>query len=227
MKKMMKWKKIISLILVCAMLSVLPTDYAGAAVSKRAKKLAKVKYKSTRTYHAYIGLQQTENWIFRDPWYSATLGIGGSDLKKYHVNYKNVLQMQISGYSSGIRKSKGKVKDTNMKGSGTYTVSITGLKNTLRKNPYAVLSMVYVNTDIPYKALNKVDISNVKLYMDNKLVYRTNHVYIPDEYCSESKFIRFDVINQYQKDSGDYTKSPNCKTPRNSIKIKFKIKMKK
>lgn len=225
MQKIRKWRKVISLILVCAMLSVLPTDCASAAVSSRAKKLAKVKYKSTRTYHAYIGLQQTDSWIFRDPWYSKTLGIGGSKLKKYHMNYKNVLKIETSDYR--VRKSKGKVKDTKIKGSGTYTVSITGLNNTLRKNPHAILSMVYVVTDIPYKALEKVDISNVKLYMDNKLVYRTNSVYISDEYCSESKFIRFDVINEYQKDQGYYTESPNCKTPKKSIKIKFKIKMKK
>lgn len=215
--------KFIAYFLILSILILIPANHLNAANSKYAKKIATQKYKISRTYHAYFGIQQTESWIFRDEWYSDSLGIGGSMLKENQLQYNNIL---ISG-DDCILKSKGKVKDAKIKESGTYSVKVTGLNNTLRKNPNAILSMLYVTTDIPYKYSKKVKISDIKLYVDNELVYRTNKAFIPDEYCSESKFIRFDLINVYQKDQGIYPESPTIDTPKNSIQIRFKLKMKK
>ena len=212
--------------LVLSILTTIPANYSSAAnSSKYAQEIAKRKYKVSRTYHAYFGIQQTESWIFRDEWYSDALGMNGKLLKINQVKYNNILCSTTGGQD--IIKSKGKVKDTKIKGSGTYSVKVTGLNNTLRKNPDAILSMLYVTTDIPYKYVDKVQISNIKLYADNKLVHRMKEAFIPEEYCRDSKLIRFDIINVYQMDQGLYPESPTIQSPKNNIKISFQIKMKK
>ena len=216
-------KKFVTYFLILSIIILIPANHSNAANSKYAQKIAKQKYKISRTYHAYFGIQQIESWIFRDEWYSESLGIGGRLLKDNHLQYNNIFISK----DNRILKSKGKVKDTKIKGSGTYSVKVTGLNNTLCKNPDAILSMLYVSTDIPYKYSNKVKISNIRLYVDNELVYRMNKAFIPDEYCSESKFIRFDLINIYQKDQGIYLESPTIDTPQKNIEIRFKLKMKK
>lgn len=216
-------KRVIAYLLVFSMLLPISVSKSSAENSKYAQKLAKRKYDVSRTYHAYFGIQQTESWIFRDPWYSDVLGIDGALLKRNGVQYSDMLKF---GQDGKFRKSKGKVKDAKINGSGTYSVKVSGLGNTLRKRSGAMLSMVYVTTDIPYRYMNKVDISNVRLYMDNKLVYQTNEVFFPEEYCSESKFIRFDIINTYQRDQGFYPECPFFDTPKNSVQIRFKVKMK-
>ena len=216
-------KKFLAYFLVLAILITIPANYSSAATSKYARKIAKRKYNVSRTYHAYFGIQQTESWIFRDEWYSDALGMDGKLLKTHQLQYKNILRST----GDDIIKSKGKIKDAKINGSGTYSIKVTGLNNTLRKNPDAILSMLYVTTDIPYKYVDKVQISNIKLYADNKLVYRMKKAFIPEEYCSDSKLIRFDIINLYQKDQGFYPDSPTIITPKNSIKISFQIKLKK
>ena len=66
--------------------TAVPAD-VSAATSKAGKKAAKAEFDADGTYHAYFGFQEKGSWIFRDEWYSDTLGIDGKDMKKAGLRF--------------------------------------------------------------------------------------------------------------------------------------------
>lgn len=192
---------------------------AVTPVSKAGKKAGKAKFDPEGTYHAYFGLQQTQTWIFRDPWYSETLGIDGTSFEGTDCTFNDFLQ---SG-TDGLVKLDATVTDAEITGNGFYTVSLENINNGLAStDPNAALAMVYVDTDIPVSAKDTVQISDVKLYMDDMPITLPEEVFYNWEEEDASKLLRFDVVNSYQKDQG-YYESPSVVAPSDSIKITFKI----
>lgn len=202
--------------------SIVPAS-ALADVSKAGKKAAKAAFDPAGTYHAYFGLQQSETWIFRDEWYSDTLGIDGKNLKDANLTFdQGTLFQSMNNVVTPIEGTT--VTDAVITGNGVYTVKVEGLNGALTTNPDAVLSMIYVDTDIPMSAVdNPVVISDWKLKLDGKTQTLPAEVYCPFEYTSESNLLRFDAVNTYQRDQGDYPDCPSIVTPQDSIEISFKI----
>ena len=178
------------------------------------------------TYHAYFGLQETGTWIFRDEWYSDTLGIDGKDMKKANLTFDNGTLFQ-SG-TDGVTAIEGtQVQDVEIKGNGTYTVGVSNLNNALdtKGDAETKISMIYVDTDIPMTAKdNPVTISDVKLTCDGKEISVPSEPFFPSEYTDESGLLRFDAMNSYQKDKGEYADSPDITVvPTDSIQITFTV----
>lgn len=194
------------------------TADAVTVVSKEGKKAGKAKFDPEGTYHAYFGLQQTQTWIFRDPWYSETLGLHGTSFEGTDCTFNDFLQSH-----EGLVKLDAKITDAEITGNGFYTVSLEGINNGLAStDPSADLAMVFVDTDIPVSAKDTLQISDVKLYMDDMPITIPDEIFYNWEEEDESKLIRFDVVNSYQKDQG-YYESPSVVAPSDSIKITFKV----
>ena len=205
--------------------TAVPTD-VSAATSKAGKKAAKAAFDADGTYHAYFGLQETGTWIFRDEWYSDTLGIDGKDMKKANLTFDNGTLFQ-SG-TDGVTAIEGtQVQDVEIKGNGTYTVGVSNLNNALdtKGDSETKISMIYVDTDIPMTAKdNPVTISDVKLTCDGKEISLPSEPFFPSEYTDESGLLRFDAMNSYQKDKGEYADSPDITVvPTDSIQITFTV----
>ena len=205
--------------------TAVPTD-VSAETSKAGKKAAKADFDADGTYHAYFGFQETGTWIFRDEWYSDTLGIDGSDMKKAKLTFDNGTLFQ-SG-NDGVTAIEGtKIQDAEIKGNGTYTVGVSGLNNCLdtKGDSETKISMIYVDTDIPMAAKdNPVKISDVKLLCDGKEISVPSDPFYPAEYTDVSKLLRFDAMNSYQKDKGEYADSPDITVvPTDSIQIQFTV----
>lgn len=202
--------------------SIVPAS-ALADTSKAGKKAAKAEFDPAGTYHAYFGLQQTETWIYRDEWYSDTLGIDGTGLTEAGLKFDQGTLFQSKDNANGTVEGT-KVTDAEITGNGVYTVKVEDLNGVLTENADAVVSMIYVNTDIPMSAKdNPVTISDWKLKLDGNTQSLPAEIYYPSEYIDESGLLRFDVVNTYQKDQGDYPDCPSIVTPQNSIEITFTV----
>lgn len=202
--------------------SIVPAS-ALADTSKAGKKAAKAAFDPAGTYHAYFGLQQTETWIYRDEWYSDALGIDGSGLTEAGLKFDqgNLFQSK-DNKNSALEGTK--VTDAEITGNGVYTVKVEDLNGVLTENADAKLSMIYVDTDIPMAAKdNPITFSDWKLKLDGNTQSLPAEIYYPSEYIDESGLLRFDAVNTYQKDQGDYPDCPSIVTPQNSIEIIFTV----
>lgn len=205
--------------------TAVPAD-VSAETSKAGKKAAKADFDADGTYHAYFGFQETGTWIFRDEWYSDTLGIDGKDMKKAGLTFDQGSLFQSK--DNKLTAIEGpQVQDAEIKGNGTYTVGVSGLNNCLdtKGDSETKVAMIYVDTDIPMAAKdNPVTISDVKLLCDGKEISVPSDPFYPTEYTDESKLLRFDAMNSYQKDKGEYADSPDITAvPTDSIQIQFTV----
>ncbi|MDO4165965.1 MAG: hypothetical protein Q4D32_01020 [Eubacteriales bacterium] len=201
-----------------------PTSVSAATeVSDAGKAAAKAEFDPAGTYHAYLGLQQTETWIYRDEWYSATLGLNGTSLEEAGLKYdQGTLFKSENNVNSALEGTK--VTDAEITGNGVYCVSVEGLNGALTENADAVLAMLYVSTDIPMSAKdNPITISDWKLKLDGNTQTIPEQVFFPAEYTDDSGLLRFDVVNTYQKDQGAYADCPSVVTPNDSIQIIFTV----
>ena len=198
---------------------------ASAITSKAGEKAAKAEFDASgsTTYHAYFGFQQKESWIFRDEWYSDTLGIDGSSFADTDYTYDCGKLLQ-SG-TDGLTAFDGtQVYDVEITGNGTYVVGVSGLANVLDTDPNSIVSMIYASTDIPMTALdNPVTISDWKLTIDGMEQALPADVYFPSECTDVSGLVRFDAVNTYQQEKGDYPDCPVISTPQDSIWITFTV----
>lgn len=207
--------------------TAVPNSASATNVSKAGKKAAKAAFNPDGEYHAYFGMQQKESWIFRDEWYAEENGLGGTSWEKTPGLAFDSGTIFQSGDSGNVAIEGTKVTDAVIKGNGVYTVGVEGLNGVLadaESANQAVMSMIYVNTDIPWSAKdNPVTISDVKLTLDGMDQVLPAEVFYPMEYIDQCGLLRFDPFNLYQKENGPYPDNPSILTPRDSIQITFKI----
>lgn len=203
--------------------TVVPTSaFAATEVSEAGKTAANTAFNPEGTYHAYFGLQQTETWIFRDEWYSATLGIDGTTLTDGGYTFDQGLFQSLNNATTPIEGAT--VTDAEITGNGVYSVKVEGLNGALTENAEAVLAMIYVDTDVPMSAKdNPFTISDWKLKLDGNTQTLPEEIFYPEEETSNSGMIRFDAVNTYQKDQGTYPECPSVVTPNDSIEIIFTV----
>lgn len=183
--------------------------------TKAGLKAGKAAFDPDGTYHAYFGFQQQTTWIFRDQWFSPTLGLEGTELAGN--DYTSILK---SG-DNGVEKLDGTVTDAEITGNGTYTIGVTGLNgcidSDLDANP---ISLIYASTDIPISAVKDgtVKISDVKMTVDGR------EAFSGEPYTNEDtelvKLYQFDCTNTYKSDQFE---NPSLLAPTDSIQITFTI----
>lgn len=197
---------------------------ADTTVNEAGKAAAAAAFDPNGTYHAYIGCQQTSSWIFRDEWTSETLGVGGTSLQEAGLDYNCGTLLQSN--DNAITQVEGTVvTDAEITGNGTYTVSVTNLGGILQETQDGEMSMIYVDTDIPMSAKDAgtVNISDVKFKIDGNTQSLPAEVFYPNEYNSVTNLIRFDVVNTYQRDQGEYLDCPSIMNPYDSFEVTFTI----
>lgn len=202
-----------------------PNASAGA-ISKAAKEAAKAAFDPSgkTTYHAYFGLQQKESWIFRDEWYQEENGLNGKNLP--NGAYEGKMYQSKDNANSEVPGAT--VTDAEIKGNGVYTVGVKDLGGVLtsaESSQQAVMSMLYVSTDIPMSAYTdgKIKVTDWKLKIDNTSATLQSDIFVPTEYTDESGLFRFDPFNLYQKENGPYPNCPSIRTPNDSVEITFKV----
>lgn len=205
--------------------TAVPATVGATNVSKAGKQAAKKEFDASGNteYHAYFGMQQKESWIFRDEWYADENGLNGTGFSDGQ-SFEGALYQ--SGENGNEPIEGATVTDAVIKGNGVYTVSVEGLNGVLtaaETEKQAEMSMIYVNTDIPKTAMDKVTISDWKLVIDNNTQTLPADVFYPDEYIDESGLISFHPFNAYQRDQGAYPDCPSVKTPNDSVKITFTV----
>ena len=169
------------------------------------------------SYFATVGFQQSTTWIFHDECTSETLGLTGTELNG--LNYEtDVMQ---SG-DDGTVKVDGEVKSVELKGNGTYTVSITGLNGILTADQTAEMTMIYLSTNLPADAKDKVTFSDVTLKLDNKTVTLPEKQFFKPE-TLEAGYTSLYLYDTYARDQGEYAECPSIVTPNDSIEITFTV----
>lgn len=188
-----------------------------ASAKKAAKKAAA--FDPGADYFASIGFQQGASWIFHDECTSPTTGLTGTDLNglKYETD---VMQ---SG-DNGTEKVSGTITSAELKGNGTYTVKVEGLDGALTETTDAdgVMKMIYLTTNIPADAQDKVTFSDVKLTMDGMDIELPATQFFKPETLKDG-YLSLYLVDNYAKDQGEYTDSPDVRNPNDSIEITFTI----
>lgn len=201
----------------------------AAKKSKKAKKAAEkaaAAFDPAGSYKAFLGFQQTESWRFHNEVTDKLLGLGGSDLKEVGINYET--DVMVSG-ENGVEKIDGTVEGVELKGNGTYTVKITGLNGVLANVPEGVsadqmkISMLYLTTNLPADAKDKVQFTDVSLKVDGNEVTLPETQFFKPETLKEG-YTSLYLIDTYAKDQGEYVDSPELAMPPNdSMEITFTI----
>lgn len=188
-------KKVVSLAMAIA---VVATSVAVSPVAKSADAAAK--------YTGYLCLA-TGKWTFRNT----------------HDDSKFSSKLQNTTNELSADASKAKFKDVSMKKAkkaATYTVSLTGLKKGVISED-KTFNTLFVDTTIPGSMKKKVTVTNVKVYMDNKLTTTIKKpVITPDD--GKDGFYQIQVINTWN----DKVKAFKYTMPKKSIKITYTIKFK-
>lgn len=207
--------------------TAVPNSASATNVSKAGKQAAKAEFNPAGEYHAYFGMQQSQSWYFRDEWYAEENGLGGTAWAKTAGLAFDSGTIFKSGDNGNEAVEGTKVTDAVIKGNGYYKVGVEGLNGVLTQaesDMQAVMSMIYVDTDIPWTAKdNPIQISDVKLKIDGNTQTLPAEIFYPKEYIDESGLLRFDPVNTYQKDQGAYPDCPSIVTPNSSIEISFVV----
>lgn len=132
-------------------------------------------------YHAYFGIQ-TANWTFRNKFDDATYGLGTTEFET------------LSSVTDGTSVVKqGTLHDVEIKGNGTYTVSLTDFDFA---DDSETLNLLFASTDIPKS--DDIKITDVRVKMDGRTVYKdfTEGYLDPDS----KEYINIMCINLWNAD---------------------------
>lgn len=198
---------------------------AGVSTTKTAK-AAGAAFDPNGTYYAALGFQQSETWIFHDEVTSPTLGLEGTDTKEAGLDYKT--DVMYSG-DDGVAKLEGATcTGVELKGNGTYTVKVEGLGGKLTENANAKMTMVYISTNLPADAKDKITFSDVTWKMDgNTQSLPETQFFKPETLAGDATdgvgYTSLYLADTYAKGQGEYADSPEPLNPRDSMEITFTV----
>ncbi|MGN0507418.1 MAG: hypothetical protein ACI4FZ_12720 [Lachnospiraceae bacterium] len=157
-------------------------------------------------YHAYL-LLQTENWSFRNKYSDGTYG-KESNPEAF---------AQISTVQDGtLAVKQGTIADAEIKGNGTYTVSLTDFNF---EDESTLFNILGISTDIPDD--EEIVFSNVKVKLDGKTVYTFDEGFRdPDD--AKLGLITILAVNKWNNSlTADYGFSYNF--PTKTIELEFTV----
>ena len=171
-------------------------------------------------YYASIGFQQNNSWIFHNEVMDPDgLGLDGAKLKEAGLEYRtDVMQSQ-----DGEKKVDGTVTGAELKGNGTYTVKVEGLNGVMQSaDSETKMNMIYLTTNLPADAKDKVTFSDVTLKMDGNTVQLPETQFFKPETLQQG-YLSLYVMDDYAKGQGEYEDSPTVTNPNDSMEITFTI----
>ena len=136
-------------------------------------------------FHAYIGVQGKDTYVFRNAWYD-TYGLNDE---------ANPFFYRLTGWDNNNAVDYGGTfVDAEIKGDGEYTVSLT--TGEMGFGETQAFNLVFVSTDIPSKLINSgfLTIDNVKTKIGNGATKEFTQVN-----TEEGEYARIDVINVYSQ----------------------------
>lgn len=227
----LNFKKIFSTALACtlalaASITVAPMDADAYDVMKGAKrKVDKTVNLDTPEYHAYLAFQCVPAYSFRNAWFSS---YGDFDKANRAEDGGSLFQKVLGWKKDGVNELvelPGTFTDAVIDGNGTYSVKVEGLEGCLNDDVTTaaneMFQMLYVSTDLPADAQDKIQITNIVTKIDGvEKATEDEAFYDPDpiEYVG---CLAFDVCNQYNKELGDHNAS--LMLPQDSIEITFDV----
>lgn len=122
-------------------------------------------------YKAYLGIQ-TQNYIFRNAWADESFGANGTSWEKNDIgnNFNG-----LTGWDGADAvKYDGTFTDVEIKGNGTYRVSLTDFDFGGDES----LNLLFLSTDIPIEG-NHVSFTNVKVILNGSTKYTFENGVIP------------------------------------------------
>lgn len=196
---------------------IVPAGVNAATATKEAQKVGKaalVTQEGSVDYHAYIWFQCKESWVFRNQWWEEDTG-RESDVFN---------QVSSTLESQDVFKVDGTVQDAEIKGDGTYTVSITGLNGSASapagKTPSseAVFSLLGISTDMPVN--EQIKISDIKVKVDGTDKGGVENPTVDEDTKVDPGTMTWDLINAYHE---EYPQLSGAMVPRDSVEVTFKI----
>lgn len=148
------------------------------------------------TYHAYIGVQESSTWRFRNAWNDETYGKDSGYFDELHMN--------------GTEAVGGSFEDAEITGDGTYSV-----KGYFDWSDVETFSLLFVSTDIPLDA--GISITDVNIIIDGNNKYTFDEAFLsPDD----TEYMNVLAINQW---NGDLTDLFPYTMPNESVEIQFTV----
>ena len=138
-------------------------------------------------FHAYIGVQGKDTYIFRNAWYD---NYGMND--EAHPYFNRLTGWDNPDTEDGSDDLGGTFQDVEIKGDGTYTVSLTTGERGFGATE--AFNLLFVSTDIPGKLIESgfLTISDVKTKIGSAATQDFTSVN-----TEEGDYARIDVINTY------------------------------
>lgn len=145
------------------------------------------------TYMAYLSVQ-SENFIFRNQWADTAFGPGGSTWDSHSIgdNFNG-----LTGWDGPDAVAyDGTFTDTEIKGNGTYQVSLTDFDF----GNDEMFNMLYISTDIPMEG-NPVTFTDVKVIFNGSTKYTFDQGVIPGiDTKDEKDYYEVHCINIWNND---------------------------
>lgn len=159
-------------------------------------------------FHAYIGVQGTDTYVFRNAWYDS---YGLNDTENPFFNRLTGWDPDNNAVDYG-----GTFKDVEIKEDGTYTVSLT--TGEMGFGETKAFNLLFVSTDIPNKLMKGdfLKISDIKVKIGGGATQESGTVN-----TEEGDYTRIDIINTYSQ-----TEAPFGYTvpgPNETIEISFTV----
>ena len=177
------------------------------------------------TYKASIGFEQTGTWRHHGEITNEDNGLNGADVKKAGLNYET----DVMRAHDGLEKINGVVEGVELKGNGTYTVKIKDLNGALEEVPDDCnssdikMSMVFLTTNLPADAKDKVQFSDVSFKVDGNTISLPEEQFFKPETLQKG-YISLYVLDTYAKEQGEYPDSPElAMQPHDSMEITFTV----
>ncbi len=158
-------------------------------------------------YHAYFEFQENGSWVYRNPYYDPDTGI----------EYKDFGHMLTNLNVSKPKVTDGTVTDVEIKGNGTYTVSVTDLKGCIANT--GEITIMGFSTDIPYN--DKIKFSNVDVSIDGVSRFTQADAHINPDAKKKPHIMEVNVVNTWQANTG--YESPTLLIPTDSMSITFTV----
>jgi len=166
-------------------------------------------FKADGTYNAYFGLQ-SPSWTYRDPWNSAN-GIGSENWGQWVIN-------------NDTQQTYGVVTDAEIKGNGTYTVSLKDIGNVFadefanNADGLDYFRILMITTNIPKEGAENVKITDAKMILDGKTV-KTYADAIID--ADDEDYFKILLQNEWNPDMKETL--PFYTAPTKTIELQFTI----
>ncbi|MCR5624457.1 MAG: hypothetical protein K6G11_04345 [Lachnospiraceae bacterium] len=207
-----------------ATFTIAPATADAYDVMKGAKrKVDKTTNLDTPEYHAYLCFQCVPAYSFRNSWFASY-----GDLDKQNRAedggslYQNVLGWAKDGVNE-LAILPGTFTDAVIDGNGTYTVKVEGLEGCLNDGVLTEANesfqMLYISTDLPVDAQDKLQITNIETKIDGVSKNTMEEAYYDPDPIEYVGCHNLDIVNLY---NNEFT-SADLMLPQDSIEITFTV----